>query len=86
MSPNILDALKFAITKMLQKETWDRATAATLVEWSANPLGIGVDKSIIIPKEEHQENIEVGKVIIRHMNISLSEQEVKTVSKPTTDN
>ena len=35
--------LKQTIYKMLSKETWDRPTAATLVQWASNPSGITSD-------------------------------------------
>jgi len=39
----VSDALKYTIFKMLSKETWDRPTAATLIEWASNPSAIKVD-------------------------------------------
>lgn len=47
LQANVSDALKYTITKMLQKETWDRPTAATLVEWAKNPLGIDIDYALL---------------------------------------
>jgi serine/threonine protein kinase len=46
----ISDALKFTIFKMLSKETWDRPTAATLVEWATKPDAIQVDYSVFTKK------------------------------------
>ena len=40
-------ALKYTIFKMLSKETWDRPTAATLVEWASNPSSIEIDYSLL---------------------------------------
>lgn len=47
----VSDILKFTIFKMLSKETWDRPTAATLVEWSKNPNLIQVDHTIFTKKD-----------------------------------
>ncbi len=47
ITADVSDALKYTITKMLQKETWDRPTAATLVEWASNPNAIEVDYSLL---------------------------------------
>ena len=47
----VSDTLKFTIFKMLSKETWDRPTAATLVEWSKNPNLIQVDHTIFTKKD-----------------------------------
>lgn len=50
----VSDALKFTIFKMLSKETWDRPTAATLIEWASNPSAIEVETELTIsvtPKE-----------------------------------
>lgn len=46
----ISDALKFTIFKMLSKETWDRPTAATLVEWATKPDAIQVDYTVFNKK------------------------------------
>ena len=43
----VSDALKYTIFKMLSKETWDRPTAATLVEWANNPDAIEIDYSLL---------------------------------------
>lgn len=43
----VSDALKYTIFKMLSKETWDRPTAATLVEWANNPSAIEVDYDLL---------------------------------------
>lgn len=43
----VSDALKYTIFKMLSKETWDRPTAATLVEWASNPSSIEIDYSLL---------------------------------------
>lgn len=47
ITADVSDALKYTITKMLQKETWDRPTAATLVEWASNPNTIKVEQSLL---------------------------------------
>lgn len=47
----VSDTLKFTIFKMLSKETWDRPTAATLIEWSKNPNLIQVDHTIFTKKD-----------------------------------
>ena len=47
LQANVSDALKYTITKMLQKETWDRPTAATLVEWAKNPSAIDIDYALL---------------------------------------
>ena len=47
----VSDTLKYTIFKMLSKETWDRPTAATLVEWSKNPNLIQVDHTIFTKKD-----------------------------------
>ncbi len=47
----VSDALKFVIFKMLSKETWDRPTASTLVEWVNNPSTIQIDYSLLNPEE-----------------------------------
>ncbi len=47
----ISDALKFTIFKMLSKETWDRPTAATLVEWATKPDSIQVDYTVFTKKD-----------------------------------
>ena len=36
---------------MLSKETWDRPTAATLIEWANNPSIIQIDYSLLNPEE-----------------------------------
>ena len=51
INANVSDALKFTIFKMLSKETWDRPTAATLVEWANNPSAIEVDYDLITEEE-----------------------------------
>ena len=43
----VSDALKYTIFKMLSKETWDRPTAATLVEWANNPSSIEIDYNLL---------------------------------------
>ena len=43
----VSDALKYTIFKMLSKETWDRPTAATLIEWANNPNAIEVDYDLL---------------------------------------
>ena len=47
LQAHVSDALKYTITKMLQKETWDRPTAATLVEWATNPSDIDIDYALL---------------------------------------
>ena len=47
----VSDALKFVILKMLSKETWERPTAFTLVEWANNPSAIQIDYSLLNPEE-----------------------------------
>lgn len=47
INAQVSDALKFTIFKMLSKETWDRPTAATLVEWANNPSAIRIDYDIL---------------------------------------
>lgn len=51
INANVSDALKFTIFKMLSKGTWDRPTAATLVEWVKNPSAIEVDYDLITEEE-----------------------------------
>ena len=41
----VSDKLKQTIYKMLSKETWDRPTATTLIEWANNPSEIQNDYS-----------------------------------------
>lgn len=48
LQAQVSDALKYTITKMLQKETWDRPTAATLVEWAKNPAAIDIDYALLV--------------------------------------
>lgn len=43
----VSDALKFTIFKMLSKETWDRPTATTLIEWTNNPAAIEIDYDLL---------------------------------------
>jgi len=40
INAQVSENLKQTIYKMLSKETWDRPTAATLVQWASNPSGI----------------------------------------------
>lgn len=47
----VSDALKFTIFKMLSKETWDRPTASTLVEWANNPTAIEIDYDLLTDSE-----------------------------------
>ncbi|MGN1239272.1 MAG: hypothetical protein ACI4TV_00185, partial [Paludibacteraceae bacterium] len=47
LQAHVSDALKYTITKMLQKETWDRPTAATLIEWATNPQNIKIEYSLL---------------------------------------
>lgn len=58
ITADVSDALKYTITKMLQKETWDRPTAATLVEWATKPDAIEVDYSLL----EETEPVETPSV------------------------
>jgi len=51
INANVSDALKFTIFKMLSKETWDRPTASTLVEWAKNPSSIKIDYDLITDEE-----------------------------------
>ncbi|MGN0235664.1 MAG: protein kinase [Paludibacteraceae bacterium] len=51
LQAHVSDALKYTVTKMLQKETWDRPTAATFVEWAKNPLAIDIDYALL--EEDH---------------------------------
>ena len=44
----VSENLKQTIYKMLSKETWDRPTAATLVQWASHPFSIQVDFSLHI--------------------------------------
>lgn len=52
INANVSDTLKFTIFKMLSKETWDRPTAATLVEWANNPNTIEVDYDLLTDNED----------------------------------
>ena len=45
----VSDSLKQAIYKMLSKETWDRPTAATLVQWASNPSAVTTDTPKLQP-------------------------------------
>ena len=47
INAQVSDALKYTIFKMLSKETWDRPTAATLVEWANDPNTIDVDYDLL---------------------------------------
>jgi serine/threonine protein kinase len=56
----ISENLKQTIYKMLSKETWDRPTAATLVEWTKNPSAIEkpslpTQRKITKPAEQPQQ-------------------------------
>ena len=48
----VSDALKYTIFKMLSKETWDRPTAATLIEWANNPNAIEVDYDLLTDNDD----------------------------------
>lgn len=48
----VSDALKYTIFKMLSKETWDRPTAATLIEWANNPNSIEVDYDLLTDNDD----------------------------------
>ena len=50
----VSDRLKQTIYKMLSKETWDRPTAATLIEWANNPSIIQIDYSLLNPEKTAQ--------------------------------
>ncbi len=52
INANVSDALKYTIFKMLSKETWDRPTAATLIEWASNPSSIEVDYDLLTDNED----------------------------------
>ena len=54
INAQVSDALKFTIFKMLSKETWDRPTATTLIEWANNPSEIQIDYSLLNPEETAQ--------------------------------
>ncbi len=54
INANVSDALKFTIFKMLSKETWDRPTAATLIEWANDPSAIEVDYDLLVTEEKTQ--------------------------------
>ena len=56
INAQVSDALKFTIFKMLSKDTWDRPTASTLVEWANNPSAIQIDYSLLNPEEPKQES------------------------------
>jgi hypothetical protein len=47
----VSENLKQTIYKMLSKETWDRPTAATLIEWANDPSAIEVDYDLITDEE-----------------------------------
>ena len=51
INASVSHALKFTIFKMLSKETWDRPTASTLVEWANNPSTIEIDYDLITDEE-----------------------------------
>lgn len=72
---NVSDALKYTVTKMLQKETWDRPTAATLVEWATNPSGIDIDYALLEedtapatpqPSQPKQDNYATQRIGTQH--------------------
>ena len=44
---HVSDAIKYVITKMLQKETWDRPTAVSVLEWTNSPSDIKIDYSLL---------------------------------------
>lgn len=48
----VSDALKYTIFKTLSKETWDRPTAATLIEWANNPNAIEVDYDLLTDNDD----------------------------------
>ena len=52
INASVSHALKFTIFKMLSKETWDRPTASTLVEWANNPSAIEVDYDLLTDGED----------------------------------
>ena len=51
----VSDALKYTIFKMLSKETWDRPTAATLVEWAVNPNAIEIDYDLLTEENGNEQ-------------------------------
>ena len=68
----VSENLKQTIYKMLSKETWDRPTAATLVQWASNPSGINskphrptqpkvVQPPIKEPQQPKQQNSQTPK-------------------------
>jgi len=85
MTANVSDSLKFVITKMLQKETWDRPTAAKLVEWSANPTAIDIDCSLM-PGEIPQKDIDSGRTTVKRNYIPSEPEKSEKVQEPIVDN
>ena len=60
ITANVSQELKSVITQMLSLNSWDRPTAATLVEWSKNPVAIEkpsrpTQRKITKPAEEPQQ-------------------------------
>ena len=54
IAANVSDALKFTVYKMLSKETWDRPTAETLMNWAQNPNSIEIDYDLLNTEEQPQ--------------------------------
>jgi len=52
INTNVTDALKQVIYKMLSKDTWDRPTASTLVEWANNPSSIKIEDDLLTNEKE----------------------------------
>ena len=72
INAQVSENLKQTIYKMLSKETWDRPTAATLVQWASNPSGINskphrptqpkvVQPPIKEPQQPKQQNSQTPK-------------------------
>ena len=77
INANVSDALKYAITMMLQKETWDRPTAAKLVEWSAAPQCIKVDGSAITGEPVIHHPVENSRPTVRKNNDNAVEPDAR---------
>lgn len=54
IAANVSDALKFTVYKMLSKETWDRPTAETLMNWAQNPNSIEINYDLLNVEEQPQ--------------------------------
>lgn len=75
INAQVSENLKQTIYKMLSKETWDRPTAATLVQWASNPAAINskphgpnqpkvVQLSVEEPKQTQQSILPPLKYIV----------------------